>query len=151
MIVFNDLRDAGEICRLAPTTFHPGVDQCVSRRDRWGAFIGGAILTDYTGAGGSVCMHAASVTPRWLCRDLLWVVFDYAFTQLGVARVFVQVSSKNQRSLTFTSKLGFKHATVIPGVFLDADLHVKCLEAAECRWTRLAPRSFVSGGIRANG
>lgn len=144
MIRFNNLEDAAEICRMAPTTFHSSVDQCISRADRDG-FMGGTILTDYTGEGGSICMHVSAKHPNWLSRDLLWVTFHYAFRQLKCARAFVQVKSSNEKSLRFTDKLGFKLVTVIPGVFSDGDMHVKCLEADACRWVRLQPRGFVLG------
>lgn len=145
MIYFNRDEHIRAIEKAAPTTFSPRGDQCISRGDELGRFMGGVILTDFTGRGGSMSMHVASVHPRWLCRDLLWVVFDYVFSQLGCRKVFAQIHSNNYKSLHFTRHLGFKLVAVIPEAFPDGDMVVKQLEEHNCRWHHLTPRGIKRG------
>lgn len=146
MIYFNRDEHIRAVEKAAPTFFCPASDQCISRGDDFGRFMGGVVLTDYTGAGGSICMHVAGAHPRWLSRDLLWVVFDYAFTQLKCRKVFAQIRSTNNKSLQFAEHLGFKIITVIPGAFPDADMVVKQLEEVSCRWHReITPRGIMRG------
>ena len=145
MISFNRDEHIAEICKAAPTTFNPGVDQCISRGDAFGRFMGGVILTDFTGHGGSIAMHAVGKRKRWLNRDLLWCVFDYAFVQLGCGVVLVQIKGGNHKSLHFTQHLGFKIVAVIPGAFPDGEMVVKALAKADCPWHHLTPRGIKRG------
>ena len=51
--------------------------------------MGGVIFSNYTGE--SIAMHSAAWDQHWINRDMLFVIFDYPFNQLGVKRMFGQV------------------------------------------------------------
>lgn len=141
MIHFDHKEHAQQIAHAAGTLLNPGVDTCISRTGAGGKLLGGVIYKEFTGA--SIQMHCAGFSPNWLARDLLWVVFDYPFAQLGCSKVFGPVPASNKRALSFDYKLGFKYVTTVPGVYLDGDLVVLEMDRVDCRWLNLKPRELV--------
>lgn len=111
-----------------------------------GKVLGGVIFHNYTGAGGSVTIHSAgSETIPWTTRDFFWVMFDYAFNQMHVKRVYGPVPSNNERALKLDLKLGFKIVTSLPDVFPDADLIMLSMVREDCRWLKVKPRGLEAG------
>src|SRR4029077_5765311 len=145
-IRFNEPSDGRAIAALTGADFNPEVNISICRvRD--GERLGGVIYTGYTEE--SICMHQASWTPRWANRDLLFVVFDYPFNQLGVKRIFGQVPEDNKQAMKLNLHLGFKIIARIEGVFKD---NITCLvvrmERDECRFLRIKPRHIRSNVVR---
>lgn len=145
MIEFNDKAHGLAIAKSAGCILHPE-DVVISRVTSQGNLMGGVLFKNFTGA--SINIHCASFRVNWLSRDLLWVLFDYAFNQLGCLKVFGPVPSNNTAALAFDYKVGFKYVTTVPGVFLDADLVVLEMDRASCRWLNIQPRHLRG---RVNG
>ena len=143
MIHFDNTPHALAIAAKAGTLLNPGVDNVISRTGVDGRLLGGVIYKEFTGA--SVQAHIAGFGPNWLGRDLLWVIFDYPFNQLGVSKIFGPVPETNKAALAFDYKLGFKYVTTIPGVFLDGGLIVLEMDRVDCRWLKLTPYTLSDG------
>lgn len=137
MIEFNHPAHGKAIAEAAGCILHPE-DVTISRVTSKGNLMGGVLFKNFTGA--SIAIHCASFTPNWLSRDLLWVMFHYAFEQLGVKKVIGPVPSSNLGALAFDYKVGFKYVTTVPGVFPDGDLIVLEMDRASCRWLNIQPR-----------
>ena len=52
-------------------------------------------------------MSAASTTPRWLTRQVLYQMFAHAFIGLGCQAVVLGVSERNERMLKILPRFGF--------------------------------------------
>jgi RimJ/RimL family protein N-acetyltransferase len=131
MIVSNDPEHGRILAKAAGTFYNPECDRVLSRVEQ-GRLLGGIIFTRFTPT--SVFMHAAGLEPRWLDKDLLWMLFSYPFEQLRLEKAFVQIPSNNLKSLDFSRKLGFKEVARIVGVSHDVDLVIKSMRREECRW-----------------
>jgi len=83
--------------------------------------IGGVVYTGFT--GGAIFVHMAGISGAnlrsWAYPDFLWMVFDYAFHQLGVRRLMGLVDATNQTALEIDRRLGFEVAAVLPDMTAD--------------------------------
>lgn len=111
---------------------------------RWkdGELLGVVMYQRYTHT--SIMMHAVGLTPNWLSRDFLWLVFHYPFEQLGCERVFAPVHSGNAAALEFDRKVGFRIETTVRNVYPDGDQIILVMERAQCRWLKLKPKGIKS-------
>lgn len=142
-IVFNDVEHGEAIGSMAGTRFDPKVDISVARVRR-DVLIGGIIFTDFTGE--SVSIHTASWDEHWVNRDLIFVVFDYPFNQLGVKRIFGRVPETNYAALRFNHHCGFTDVARIEGVYKhNVAQIVMRLNREDCRFFGIKPR-----GLRSN-
>lgn len=139
MIRFNHAFDGVRIAEAAGCIYNDAVDNVIAR---WVGddLVGGILYQGYTGA--SVQMHVAGFRPRWLNRDLLWVAFDYPFTQLGVKKVFGQVGVHNTKALEFDRNLGFKEEARIADVYPEGDMILMSMYKSDCRWLNIQPREL---------
>ena len=110
---------------------------------RDGRCAGGVVFTGYLGS--AITLHMAGSEDNWATRDFLWMVFHYAFVQLGCRKVIGLVAADNTRALSVDTRLGFHEAARIPDVFPDgADLIVLVMERQACKWLALVPRYYRS-------
>lgn len=138
MIWSGDVRHGALIARAAHTSFDPEVDKCLSRVSAEGNFLGGFILTGYTGS--MVMTHMAGVGGHWCSPLLMWVLFDYCFDQLGVTKVVCTVGSDNFRSLEQIKRAGFKHEHSIEDGIPGGKLMLFSMLRENCRWLNLGWR-----------
>lgn len=143
MIQFGNHDHAIQISKAARIHFNPACDVCISRSHD-DKLLGGVIFQQFTGA--SITIHVAAFDPHWINPDMLWITFHYPFEQLKVKKIFGQVPQDNSRALEFDRKLGFKVETIIRDVYPDGDMVLLSMYREDCRWLKLKPRSFVSGG-----
>lgn len=137
MIESGNLEHARIIAEEVGWFFNPACDHVISR-SRNGKLLGGVIFTGYTGS--SISIHVAGFDPRWINNDMLWIVFNYPFVQLGVRKLVGQVPSCNHKALDFDFRLGFKEEARITDVFPDGDLVFLSMRPEDCRWLKLKPR-----------
>ena len=140
MVIVGSLAQARTIAKEAGTHFNPECDVAIVRVEE-GELLGGVIFTGYTGA--SIRAHIAGLKPRWIDRDMLWMMFHYPFDQLAVRKIFGHVHSTNRKALDFNTKLGFKIEVQIDGVYRDADLVVMSMRREECRWLKRGSRRGI--------
>lgn len=127
------------IARAAGAYFNPECDVAIARIE--GAELyGGVTYQGYTGEGGSIHMHIAGFRANWMCRDFLWMIFDYPFNQLDCRKVFGQIAKSNTRSLEIATRLGFKVEHEVEGVFPDGPCLYLGLVRENCRWLSYNPR-----------
>jgi RimJ/RimL family protein N-acetyltransferase len=131
------------LAKDAGVYFNPVCDKVIASTNGE-KLLGGVIYQGFTQA--SIGIHCASYSPYWFNRDMFWIVFNYPFEQLNVAKLIGQVPSRNLKSLEFCLKLGFKEETRVADVFPDGeDLLVLSMRREDCRWLKLKPRGAHSG------
>lgn len=141
MIRFND-RDAGQhIAELSGIVLGPA-DVPISRHKPDGTFMGGVILTCYTGA--AFFMHQGARDSRWLNRDMLWAIFHYPFVQCGCTSIIGMTPSYNVGALSIALKAGFELETTIKDCLPGGEnLIVTRMWRDKCRWLDWTPRTLV--------
>lgn len=142
MIHFGDKGHIAVIEEACGHIFNHRADVCISS-SVGEKLLGGVIYEGFTGA--SIQAHIAGFHPFWLTRDLLWIMFDYPFTQLKVETIFSQIRESNRAALEFNRKLGFKEVSRIEGVFPDGQCVLTKLTRPECRWLNITPRTLTRG------
>lgn len=142
-IEFNN-PEHGEAIAIAAGAAYDQRTCSVVARVRDGKLIGGVIYANFTGE--SCAMHSAAWDPHWLNRDMLYVIFDYPFNQLGVKRIFGCVPEDNVRVRDFNRKFGCKDVARLEGMFRgNVAGIVTSLERDACRLLGVRPRSIMSG------
>lgn len=139
-IRFNVVSHAHQIAAAAGTTYNPLGDNCISRVTPKGNLMGGILYQRYTGKDGSIYLHAAGFMPRWISRELAWVVADYPFVQLGVRKVFVQTRSDNLSALRLARHLGFTDEAIVRDACPDGDMLLLAMYRTDCRILQMTPR-----------
>jgi hypothetical protein len=122
--------------------FHPERDHSFTTW-RNGEIAGGFVLADYTGA--SMTVHCAGDDKGWCSRDLLWMVFHYAFEQLGLAKLIATVRSNNYAALAVDLRAGWQLEAVVRDVFPDAHMMILTMEKETCPWLKVRPKGWMPG------
>lgn len=129
--------------------FHPGEDHSVANYagDR---LLGGFVFNSYL--GNAIAVHCGACVTNWCSRDLLWMVFHYAFRQLHCGKLVAPVPSDNAHALYLNLRAGFKLETVVrdlirPGVHLM----VLTMIETDCRWLGIIPTTVVNNDRGAKG
>lgn len=143
MIELQNEQHGFAIAVAAASLFNPLYDVVISN-EKDGRLLGGVFYYDFTGK--VISMHVAGFDPRWLCKNLLWVVFHYAFVQLECSSIFCQIRSTNSKALKLAEDIGFNRELIIPEVFPDADSVIHRMRKKDCRWLSLAPRGITFKG-----
>lgn len=141
-IVFNNHDDGERIAIMSGGAYDTRTCSVIARH-REGELLGGVLYANFTGE--SIAMFTASWSPHWLNRDMLYVIFDYPFHQLGVKRIFGLVSEENIHALQFNAKFGGKNVARIEGMFRgNVAGIIMCLERDACRLMGVRPRTIQS-------
>jgi len=75
--------------------------------DRTNDLIAVVAYHDWSRRCGVLQMSAASTTPRWLTRQVLYHMFAMPFLGLGCQAVVLRVSERNERMLKILRRFGF--------------------------------------------
>lgn len=142
-IEFNSEMDGYVIAKEANITYNPKFDIVISRVID-NKLAGGVVYSDFN-PGGSISMHFAGFHPRWICRELIWVCFDFPFNQLKVKKIFAQVPSDKPDVVDMDQRFGFLRPMVVKDVFENADLIVMDMYRDECKWLKLKPQIYRRG------
>lgn len=106
-----------------------------------GQLIGGVMFNEYNGVNMNA--HIASDgSKRWLTRELLWMVSDYAFNQAKVKRLTGLVGEGNKEAQLFDEHLGFRLETTLADAHPTGDLLVYVMRREDCRWLGLRHESI---------
>ena len=70
--------------------------------------VAGVLYYDYDEEAGVIQVSAASSTPRWLTRPVLWEMFDFPFNQLACQAVVMRVDPQNLRLKRILTSYGFE-------------------------------------------
>lgn len=127
----------GDILTAMPGRFNRRVDHVISRLDATGKLLGGVTYDNFCGT--SICMHVCSFDPRWLSKDMLWVIFHYPFVHLGCKKVLGFVESTNKQAIAFEKKIGFIEEARIADACPGGDVLVMSMRREDCRWLNIRP------------
>ena len=108
-----------------------------------GRIIAGVVFNDYNGA--NISMHVASDgSKRWMTRQFIWMVFDYAFNQAKVKRITGLVGEGNTEAQLFDEHIGFKLETTLSDAHPSGDLLIYVLRREDCRWLKVKHESKMA-------
>ena len=120
------------IMERASGHFHEGFDHTFSTHDG-DQVLGGFALVDYL--GGAMTVHMASEHLGWCPRQLLWMVFDYAFNHLKLHKLLAVVRHDNYHILAMNLRAGWNIEFVLRDVFPDGKhMVVLSMTRDSCRW-----------------
>jgi RimJ/RimL family protein N-acetyltransferase len=134
LLDINNIAHGVRLAELLGIPYVPNMHTVLSRIGTDGELMGGFIYTDYTGP--SITIHMHGITPGWMNRAIMWVLFDYPFMQLGVKKILAPISSGNEVTLGIASRLGFQEVARVPDVYKDGDLILMATTPDQCRWLR---------------
>lgn len=124
--------------------FRPELDHSIATFNG-DEMLGGFVFTQYL--GNAIAVHDWGDAPGWCTRDLLWMVFHYAFRQLKCHKLIAPTPSDNRHALALNLRAGFKLETVIRDVFRPGcHLMILTMVATECRWLDIVPQRYSPGG-----
>jgi RimJ/RimL family protein N-acetyltransferase len=97
-------------------------------------------VVGYSGFCGLTCYLSAAGTGNWVSRELIRIVFDYPFRQLGMEHLFASVAESNKRALRFDQRMGFRQfGRIKNGWDIGEDLIVLTMAKQDCRWLEKLP------------
>jgi hypothetical protein len=113
---------------------------------RDGRIAGGMVYTGYLGS--MITMHVAGSEDNWVTRDFLWMIFHYAFVQLGCRKVLGLVAASNHRSLKINKALGWRETARIYDAYPDGSaLIILTMDKTDwqiSKWGKLVPKRYRS-------
>lgn len=81
-------------------------------------------------------LSVASVSPKFLTRKLLNVIFHYAFITAGKRRITAVVEEGNTNALDIDKRIGFTEEARLKGWYGDKDGLILRMLREECNWLR---------------
>ena len=101
-----------------------------------GELVAGVAYAEWNGVN-VVCHIASDGSKRWLTRQYLWTIFDYAFVQAGVKRITVAIGEGNEDSQIFVEHLGFALEATLEAAHPTGDLLIYRMWKKDCQWLAL--------------
>lgn len=127
------------LCDSGPGSFQKGRGFAMVDEDESGLtmeILAGVWFEGFNGK--NVNMHVAAVPgKRWMTRTYLWLVFHYAFEQLGAARITGLVDESNLAARRFDEHIGFTLEARLRNASHGGDLLVYVMHREDCRWLGL--------------
>lgn len=78
--------------------------------------IAGVVFTNWQPEAGTIELHTAATSPRWLTGPVIRTVFRYVFDHCGCQMAILRVAEHNGPMRSIAERLGFT-AHVIPRLF----------------------------------
>lgn len=123
--------------------FTPLYDHSFTRHRADGAVRGGFVLCQYLGA--SMTVHTAGEDKHWCSRELLWLVFHYAFIQLGCSKMICPTRSDAHDKLAMWTRAGWELETIVRDVYAPGvHMMVMTMTKASCPWLDYEPQEWRS-------
>jgi hypothetical protein len=121
--------------------FTPKQDQSFSSHDG-DRILGGFVLSHFI--GGSITVHMAAQDKRWCSRDLLWLIFHYAFEQLGCHKMLTPLASDMHDVISMDIRAGWQLEAIIHDAYAPG-VHMMILGMTKesCKWLKHKPRVWV--------
>lgn len=83
----------------------------------------------------NVDMHIASVSPKWLSKEVIKVAFTYAFLELEAQRATAAVRESNTKARALAIRLGFKQEGELRQYYDTGESDIIYgMTKEECRW-----------------
>jgi hypothetical protein len=123
------------------SVFTPKQDNVFSSHDG-DRILGGFVLTHFI--GGSITVHMAAQDKRWCSRDLLWLVFHYAFEQLGCHKMLSPVPSSKPNVIDMDIRGGWTVEAVIQDAYAPGvHMFILGMTREACPWLKHTPKVWV--------
>jgi RimJ/RimL family protein N-acetyltransferase len=84
-----------------------GPCQAIGVIDNDGLLIAGWVWHGYDPSAGTMEFSGASITPKWMTRDILHKLFAYAFDEVGCQLIMTRNSAGNKRLHRQLKSFGF--------------------------------------------
>ena len=99
----------------------PGCERGFERPRSFGVLsnnrlVGGVIFTNWQPEAGTIELHAAATTRRWLTAPVIRTVFGYVFDRCECQMAILRVAEGNEAMRSIARRLGFSEH-VIPRLF----------------------------------
>lgn len=124
------------IAKQANVRYVPNTSHCIAQYDTRDILMGGVLFTDWN--MGSIQVHMALWGGFGALRPLIYLVFQYAFVQLDVKKVFGLVPEWNTKARQMNQHLGFRVEYLAEDVFSNPDgvngMYLMSMRKADCRW-----------------
>ena len=116
----------------------PEKARAIGITDSDGRLIAVGVYYNWSERFKSIEFAGASITPKWMSREVLSVLFKYPFVQLGCERLTLVIPRRNRRARRVIEGLGFVLEGKARKGFLDDDAMIYGIlrEEAE-RWMML--------------
>jgi RimJ/RimL family protein N-acetyltransferase len=129
--------------RMGPGEWHPQGKTALGELDDDGDIKWAVVYDDYE-LDGSIYIHTAITSPKYVTRRALQAVFEYPFHQLGVKKVLAKINSENHKSLTFNMRLGFQVEAIIEDAYDVGNMYILSLTPERCQWIRGKDYGWIS-------
>lgn len=120
--------------RILNVKFDPAQSVCFSTIDPSGKILGVAVFSRFMPHNCE--LSVASITPTFLTRGLLDVVFHYAFVTAKKRRVTAVIEDGNDAALKMDLRLGFTEEGRLKNWYGDRDGIILRMLREECRWIK---------------
>ncbi len=122
------------INQILNVRFDPSQSVCIASLDTSGEILGVAVFTRFMEHNCE--LSAASVSPRFLTRGFLDVLFHYAFITAGKRRITAVIEDGNINALKMDKRLGFTEEGRLKNWYGDKDGLILRMLREECRWLK---------------
>lgn len=122
------------INRILDVKFDPSQSVCFSTIDSSGQILGVAVFSRFMPY--NVELSVASITPTFLTRGLLDVVFHYAFITAKKRRITAVIEDGNINAINMDKRLGFIEEGRLKNWYGDKDGIILRMLREECRWIK---------------
>lgn len=102
------------IVRLTPHNggYGFGNSKTIGVLDESGNLIGGVVFGNFDPVAKTIEMAGAAITPRWLTRQTIEVIYDYPFLRCGCQMVYQRTLADNERLLRQLAAGGYSFIKV---------------------------------------
>lgn len=135
---------AGErIMQKMGAVFNPECEHSIASYDGE-RFMGGFVINHYL--GNSLAIHDGSDDPRWCSREILAMLFDYVFRQLGCHKVYAPVASDNYPALAMDLRAGWQLEYVLKDAMAPGrHCMLLSMTPGTCPWLNVQMKHYSSG------
>ncbi|MBF8177657.1 GNAT family N-acetyltransferase [Herminiimonas contaminans] len=112
--------------------FDPNQSVCIASLDDFGRIMGVVVFSGFTEYNCELSVF--SNTPKFITRNLLKVIFHYAFITANKRRVTAIVEDGNNKALDIDRRVGFVHESVAKNWYGDVDGIVLRMLREDCKW-----------------
>lgn len=114
--------------------FDPSQCVCIASLDDNGQPLGVVVFSRFM--EHNVELSVASVSPRFLTRKFLNVLFHYAFITAGKTRITAVIEDGNINALDMDKRLGFTEEGRLKGWYGEKDGILLRMLRSECTWLK---------------
>lgn len=118
--------------RILDVKFDPAMSVCIASLSRQGDILGVVVFSRFMPHNCE--LSVASISPKFLTRKFLNVVFHYAFNTAGKERVTAVIEDGNVRAMDMDQRLGFVLEARLKGWYGEKDGFILRMLRSECKW-----------------